>query len=126
MNFLTGAGGYLQNILYGYVGIILNEDELVMQPILPSMLTKIKLRSLKYRGISFNVSFDENNIYISILPKSTLELKFDNSIAACSLKSTDSKGIEHIELESANCSSETSNIKVAMGRKIHLSVFSTK
>ena len=126
LNFLTGAGGYLQNILYGYVGIILNEDELVMQPILPSMLTKIKLRSLKYRGISFNVSFDENNIYISILPKSTLELKFDDSIAACSLKSTDSKGIEHIELESANCSSETSNIKVAMGRKIHLSVFSTK
>jgi len=40
VNFITGAGGFLQAVLFGYGGIRLHEDGMVVNPILPKELLK--------------------------------------------------------------------------------------
>lgn len=43
-NFITGAGGFLQLIMYGYAGIRINADSLtVKNPVLPPKINKLKL-----------------------------------------------------------------------------------
>lgn len=46
-NFITGAGGFLQLILFGYAGIRLNTDSLTIKnPMLPPYTNKLKLNGL--------------------------------------------------------------------------------
>lgn len=43
-NFITGAGGFLQLIMYGYAGIRINADSLTIEkPTLPPRTIKLKL-----------------------------------------------------------------------------------
>lgn len=46
-NFITGAGGFLQLIMYGYAGIRINVDSLSIQrPHLPPNTTALKFQSM--------------------------------------------------------------------------------
>lgn len=48
-NFITGAGGFLQLIIYGYAGIRINDDSLTIEKCtLPPTTTKLKLNGLYY------------------------------------------------------------------------------
>ncbi len=52
VNFLTGAGGFLQQFLYGYSGLRWREDGLrqVYKPLLPSHIKKLKLKNVTIHG----------------------------------------------------------------------------
>ena len=63
-NFHTGMGGYLQSLLYGYLGADLNDDHLGLDPQLPPSLTALAVRGLDYRGSSLDVAF--NAAYMNI------------------------------------------------------------
>jgi trehalose/maltose hydrolase-like predicted phosphorylase len=43
-NFITGMGGFLQSILFGYAGLRLTVEKLTCNPILPPGITNFTLQ----------------------------------------------------------------------------------
>jgi protein-glucosylgalactosylhydroxylysine glucosidase len=60
VNFVTGAGGFLQQVIYGYTGLRLGESGLepAFAPLLPSRITRLVLRNLHNRGKRYDVVVD--------------------------------------------------------------------
>lgn len=55
-NFITGAGGLLQQVIYGYTGLRLTEDGLAKKfsPFLPSSVKKLRLKNFRVRSKVFD------------------------------------------------------------------------
>ncbi|CAF5200667.1 unnamed protein product, partial [Rotaria magnacalcarata] len=64
VNFITGVGGFLQAILFGYGGIRLKLDRLEFKPYghLPDQATKFIFHGIKYQGFVLDLTID-NKIY---------------------------------------------------------------
>jgi protein-glucosylgalactosylhydroxylysine glucosidase len=60
VNFLTGAGGFLQQVIFGYTGFRLGDRGLepAFPPVLPSRITRLLIRNLHVRGRSYDVAVD--------------------------------------------------------------------
>jgi hypothetical protein len=58
--FLTGAGGFLQQVIFGYTGLRLGEHGLepAFRPMLPSRVRRLTLRGLHVRGRRVDVVVD--------------------------------------------------------------------
>ena len=56
-NFLTGAGGFLQQVLFGYTGLRITENGLVKKysPMLPKGVKEVTITNLKFRGKYYDV-----------------------------------------------------------------------
>ena len=61
-NFLTGAGGFLQSIAYGYGGLKYGRSELEMRPTLPLDAKSMKFRSIEYHGGRFSFEIDSSAV----------------------------------------------------------------
>ena len=57
VNFLTGAGGFLQQVIYGFTGLRLTNDGLrpVYRPVLPSVITRLMLKHVSLRGKPYDI-----------------------------------------------------------------------
>ena len=64
VNFITGAGGLLQSILFGYGGIRFREDRIDVNPTKLPNTTSWAIRDVKYRGISFDVEVHGTNMVV--------------------------------------------------------------
>src|SRR5712671_2676630 len=55
--FLTGSGGYIQNLLYGFSGLRIREPGLVeaYPPVLPAEWKSLTLENIAFRGQHYNV-----------------------------------------------------------------------
>ena len=67
VNFLTGMGGFLQNVVYGYFGLRVNKYDLTLNPrLLPTSnnetVNEMTLNGLRYRGVLLNI-----NVYPSLI-----------------------------------------------------------
>lgn len=60
VNFLTGAGGFLQQVIFGYTGLRLGNGGLEPQfpPVLPSHIKRLVLRGVHARGKRYDVIVD--------------------------------------------------------------------
>jgi trehalose/maltose hydrolase-like predicted phosphorylase len=60
VNFVTGAGGFLQQVIYGYTGLRLGEGGLepAFAPLLPSGITRLVLRNVYSRGNRYDIVVD--------------------------------------------------------------------
>jgi trehalose/maltose hydrolase-like predicted phosphorylase len=60
VNFLTGAGGFLQQVIYGWTGLRIAEKGLepVYPPLLPSRIKRVTLRNVYSRGKRYDVVVD--------------------------------------------------------------------
>lgn len=56
VNFITGAGGFLQAVIFGYGGLRLYPDEIRLNPKLPDGSTKLLLRGVHYRGSVLDIT----------------------------------------------------------------------
>lgn len=68
MNFITGAGGFLQALIFGYGGLRLNAEELNFNaklPLLPNS-TFIYLHGIKYLGAVLNFNYTLDTIIIDV------------------------------------------------------------
>ncbi len=56
-NFLTGAGGFLQQVLFGYTGLRITENGLVQKykPMLPPGVHEMEIRNIHFRGKIYKV-----------------------------------------------------------------------
>jgi trehalose/maltose hydrolase-like predicted phosphorylase len=62
-NFITGAGGFLQQLIYGFTGLRLNEDGLTKKfsPMLPASIKKLRLKNFTVRNKTFDMEFTATN-----------------------------------------------------------------
>ena len=60
VNFLTGAGGFLQQVIFGYTGLRLDNDGVAPRfaPVLPKPITRLELRGVHIRGKTYDVIVD--------------------------------------------------------------------
>lgn len=56
-NFLTGSGGFLQQVVFGYTGLRITNNGLTKEfkPMLPTGVTSMKITNLHFRGKTYNV-----------------------------------------------------------------------
>lgn len=64
--FITGAGGFLQEFLYGYSGLRWGLDGITLDPILPTGLTEITLTGLRYRGSTFDLTIGADRSTVTV------------------------------------------------------------
>ncbi|KAF6033647.1 ATHL1 [Bugula neritina] len=55
INFITGMGGFLQSLLFGFLGIRLEPTCLTIKPVLHSHWTRIRLTGASYQGARFDI-----------------------------------------------------------------------
>lgn len=68
VNFITGAGGFLQVVLYGYAGIRPRLDHLLIkEPVKLPGVSKYKVQGLKYIGARFSVNFHKESTHNSFI-----------------------------------------------------------
>jgi trehalose/maltose hydrolase-like predicted phosphorylase len=62
VNFLTGAGSFLQQVIFGYTGLRLGEGGLepAFPPVLPSKIKRLVLRGIHVRGERYDVIVDSS------------------------------------------------------------------
>ncbi len=62
VNFVTGAGGFLQQVIYGWTGLRWGERglEAAFPPLLPSSVTRLVLRNISVRGKRYDVIVDRS------------------------------------------------------------------
>jgi hypothetical protein len=60
VNFVTGAGGFLQQVIFGYTGLRIGDGGLepAFEPLLPSKVTRLVLRNVYCRGRRYDVVVD--------------------------------------------------------------------
>ena len=60
VNFVTGAGGFLQQVIYGWTGLRLGEGGLepAFAPLLPTRVTRLMLRNVYSRGRRYDIVVD--------------------------------------------------------------------
>eukprot|EP01120_Amphizonella_sp_Union-15-10_P002412 TRINITY_DN1261_c0_g1_i2.p1 TRINITY_DN1261_c0_g1~~TRINITY_DN1261_c0_g1_i2.p1 ORF type:complete len:703 (-),score=111.97 TRINITY_DN1261_c0_g1_i2:9-2117(-) len=68
-HFITGAGGFLQNILFGFGGYDLNLDSVTFNPVFlqNSGVTFFKFRKMNYLGSTYSLSFTSKSITVERL-----------------------------------------------------------
>jgi len=64
--FLTGAGGFLQQVIFGYTGLRLSDTgiEPVFAPVLPSSVRRLEIRNLHVRGFITDVLVDSTGLHV--------------------------------------------------------------
>eukprot|EP01047_Picozoa_sp_COSAG01_P031529 COSAG01_NODE_2241_length_8086_cov_25.173282_6_plen_454_part_00 len=66
-NFITGAGGFLQNIIQGWAGLRVQAGALVLRkPTLPPTVESVRLRELQLDGVPFSVWYDAQTITFTL------------------------------------------------------------
>lgn len=84
VNFLTGIGGFLQAVVFGYGGLRLKIDQIEIKPTghLPNQATKFVLYGIKYQGDILDLTINANSTYEIFVreqnPNSTVPLAYQH------------------------------------------------
>ena len=64
VNFVTGAGAFLQQVIFGWTGLRLGEDGLrpAYKPVLPSSVRRVVLRNFSIRGTRQDIIVDRSEV----------------------------------------------------------------
>lgn len=65
-NFLTGAGGYLQTVLFGYPGIRIQSNKLDANPILIDGAQRVGVHGIHYQNAIFSMVYDSKVVTFSL------------------------------------------------------------
>lgn len=65
VNFMTGMGGFLQSIMFGYGGFRIYDDRLEFNPILPEGTSAFNISGINYLGASLDFSFSDKVMSIN-------------------------------------------------------------
>uniref|UniRef100_A0A914DPS5 Protein-glucosylgalactosylhydroxylysine glucosidase n=1 Tax=Acrobeloides nanus TaxID=290746 RepID=A0A914DPS5_9BILA len=72
VNFVTGMGGFMQNLLQGYLGLRIHENRLEFTPYLLPDTTKYTAHGVNYQGMTFSFAVDNSIVQVNLIstPKS--------------------------------------------------------
>eukprot|EP01122_Echinamoeba_exundans_P016203 TRINITY_DN813_c0_g1_i5.p1 TRINITY_DN813_c0_g1~~TRINITY_DN813_c0_g1_i5.p1 ORF type:complete len:666 (+),score=37.76 TRINITY_DN813_c0_g1_i5:1105-3102(+) len=74
VNFITGAGGFLQALIFGYGGLRIENGSLLFSPRLAPETSSMKVRGVRYRLAVFDVFWDQDHVIILNLPESAMTI----------------------------------------------------
>ena len=78
VNFITGAGGFMQSVVFGYGGLRLREERLdLLQPPLPQGTTSLTLRGVHYRGNKLLVEVTAKDVSVEVMEQTADAAKLD-------------------------------------------------
>jgi len=66
-NFITGAGGFLQTVMFGYGGLRIHDDHLTITPTLMEGVSSMTIRGIRYRGSSFTIECNKTAITLKMV-----------------------------------------------------------
>ncbi|NXP94211.1 PGGHG glucosidase, partial [Passerina amoena] len=66
VNFLTGMGGFLQVILFGFTGFRITRSGLLFDPAFPEGITELKLSSISYLGNRLEVTITREEMRMEV------------------------------------------------------------
>eukprot|EP00048_Salpingoeca_helianthica_P015014 m.224641 g.224641 ORF g.224641 m.224641 type:complete len:696 (-) comp16518_c0_seq1:156-2243(-) len=67
VNFLTGAGGFLQTVTFGYPGIRITGAGLTIKPALPEGATRMVVRSFSFQGSTSTLDYNSATMTLTVL-----------------------------------------------------------
>lgn len=73
-NFITGAGGFLQTVLFVYAGVRVHKDYLEVSPKLLEGARSMSVQGIRYRGSAFSVDYTERRIKFTLLTGPALKV----------------------------------------------------
>lgn len=89
LNEISSGGAFVQNVLYGYAGVALEEAGVVLRPILPLLgVTELTLRGLSFAGSRVRYSFNATHLSLSLTA-------VDGVGSTPALTVTDATGLRH-------------------------------
>jgi len=92
-HFITGGGGFLQNVIFGFGGIYLNENNITINPLyLPPGVDYIKFRSMYYLGIPLSVAIDFQEKLITFCIENALVHNTKRALRSSCLAIIDNQG----------------------------------
>jgi trehalose/maltose hydrolase-like predicted phosphorylase len=65
-NFLTGAGGFLQSVMFGYGGLRLNGTALWLDPQLPLDTAGIRLLGIEYLASTLDIEWNSTTVTVAL------------------------------------------------------------
>jgi len=65
-NFITGMGGFLQAILFGYGGFRLRNKSLDFDPVLPPSCSEMRFTGIDYLNSSFSLTVVNRNMTVTL------------------------------------------------------------
>ena len=65
-NFITGAGGFLQGVMFGYGGLRLYDDSIQVTPKLFPGSTRVHVRKLYYANTPFEYEYDRDHVRVRV------------------------------------------------------------
>ena len=64
VNFITGMGGFLQGVIFGYFGTRTKLDRMEFDPVLPDNVSSMNLTGLDYFGAVIDISVDQETVIL--------------------------------------------------------------
>src|SRR3954471_19469405 len=80
--FTTGAGGFLQEFLYGYSGMRWRADQLSLDPSLPPQLTGVTLNAVHWQGRTVRIAIARGGTRVTLVSGSSLPLSWPGGAEA--------------------------------------------
>lgn len=77
VNFITGAGGFLQAVIYGYGGFRLRENRLDFYPTLPRSCRKLTIRGVHYMGNKLEFEIKKKMFGIRLISKGPISPRLE-------------------------------------------------
>ena len=65
VNFLTGMGGFLQSVMFGYFGVRTRLDRMEFNPLLPPNTSTMEMIGVNYYGNEFDIEVTETIIRVT-------------------------------------------------------------
>jgi len=65
-NFLTGAGGYLQTLAFGYPGLRINDNAMSLNPYMLENGNIVTIRGMNYLGNRLTISYTTQSISVTL------------------------------------------------------------
>ncbi|XP_074854059.1 protein-glucosylgalactosylhydroxylysine glucosidase isoform X3 [Carettochelys insculpta] len=97
VNFLTGMGGFLQAVLFGYTGFRITKGSLNFDPVCPDDINKLKITGVAYLGSKLNFTLTKENIRIKVT-------KSSGDLQLCLLEAVVAASGQHIALPEGTAS----------------------
>lgn len=66
VNFITGMGGFLQAVLFGYLGVRARLDRMDLDPKLPPGCSVLKMQGLQLHGSTLHLSVEEEVVVVEV------------------------------------------------------------
>jgi trehalose/maltose hydrolase-like predicted phosphorylase len=89
VNFITGAGGFLQAVLFGLPGLRIWPAHLALRPSFVSSMESVTVRGIHYRGAVFTLSYDAHSMTLTAA-RGSATLVFEDAQGSASLAAGES------------------------------------